>query len=338
MNRIIISRTDSIGDVILTLPLAGWLKKSFPESEIFFLARDYTTPVIQLSKHVSEVIDWGEISVLPEEEQITRFRKLNADLIIHVFPVREIAKLAKESGIPVRMGTTNRLYHWNTCNKLVRLSRRRSDLHEAQLNLKLVKGLTGTKNIPGISEIPVYYGLREPEPPDVEFGQLFDNNRFNLIIHPKSKGSAREWGIHNYQSLVNILDEKTYNVFITGTAPEKELLDKEGFFSFNRNIHDLTGKLDLQNFISLINRADGLVAGSTGPLHIAAALGRKAVGIYPPIRPMHPGRWAPLGTDAHYLVLDKKCNKCRKSTACECLQLITPEQVLEELQIKTEKP
>ena len=48
----------------------------------------------------------------------------------------------------------------------------------------------------------------------------------------------------------------------------------------NKNIIDLTGKLSLQQYISFINAANGLVAASTGPLHIAAALNKKAIGLF----------------------------------------------------------
>ena len=50
--KILISRTDSIGDVILTLPMAGLIKKNYPDSVIFFLGRTYTKETIALSKHI----------------------------------------------------------------------------------------------------------------------------------------------------------------------------------------------------------------------------------------------------------------------------------------------
>jgi len=83
--------------------------------------------------------------------------------------------------------------------------------------------------------------------------------------------------------------------------------------------------------ISFINEIDGMVAASTGPLHIAAALGKYALGIYPPIKPMHPSRWAPLGKNADYLVINKNCNKCRKLDKCECIESIKPEDVKSKL-------
>jgi len=327
MKRIIVSRTDSIGDVVLTLPILGWLKSSFPSSDILFLGKSYTKPVVHLSENVTEFIDWDKIRKLPPKEQVSAFRKLNADLIIHVFPVSEIAMLAKKAGIPERLGTTNRLYHWTTCNMLVSLSRKNSSLHEAQLNLKLIKKLCQKREIPSLEAIPDLYGLKKPEPPQKKLAAMVDSERLNVIIHPKSKGSAREWGTDNFRALINSLEEEKFNVFITGTESEGEILEKEGFFAFNRQVYNLLGKLSLEDLISFISTSDALVAGSTGPLHIAAAYGIQAIGLYPPIKPMHPGRWAPVGKNALFLVKEKKCTDCRNTNICECLRSIPPEQV-----------
>ncbi len=333
MKRIIVSRTDSIGDVVLTLPVLGWLKSSFPSSNILFLGKSYTKPVVSLSENVTEFIDWDKIRKLPSKEQVKAFSALNADLIIHVFPVSEIAILAKKAGIPERLGTTNRPYHWTTCNRLVNLSRKNSSLHEAQLNLKLIKKLCQKREIPSLEAIPDLYGLKKPEPPHKNLAALFDSERLNVIIHPKSKGSAREWGTDNFRALINSLEEEKFNVFITGTESDGGILEKEGFFDFSRQVHNLLGKLSLEDLISFISTSDALVAGSTGPLHIAAAYGILAIGLYPPIKPMHPGRWAPVGKNARYLVKDKKCNDCRNSTICECLQSILPKQVRMKLEM-----
>jgi len=91
---------------------------------------------------------------------------------------------------------------------------------------------------------------------------------------------------------------------------------------------DLTGYFELNEFIAFINHSDGLVAASTGPLHIASALGKLVVGIYPPIKPMHPGRWAPIGKNAHFVVVNKECSDCRKSLNCHCMNEVSPEQVM----------
>lgn len=325
--RIIISRTDSIGDVILSLPVAGVLKKTFPESEIIFLGRSYTHDVISACEHIDTFMNWDEIKQLSPVEKLKAFTNMNAGLIIHVFPRAEIARLAKKAGIPLRMGTTNRLYHWFSCNRLVRLSRRRSDLHEAQLNLMLIKNISG-KNRVSPEEIASLYGLTKTEKLEKKFSNMIERGRYNLILHPKSKGSAREWGLENFKKLVHILPAKDFKIFVSGTAEEGILIKESGFFKDAEAI-DLSGSMSLGQLMSFIQSCDGLVAASTGPLHLAAALGVTAVGIYPPIKPMHPGRWAPVGKKAKYIVKEKPCNDCRKGGLCHCMQDISPEEVLQ---------
>jgi ADP-heptose:LPS heptosyltransferase len=154
--------------------------------------------------------------------------------------------------------------------------------------------------------------------------------RFNLILHPKSKGSAREWGLDNFSRLIALLPEDKFSIYITGTK-EEGLLMQDFLRRHEKRVTDLSGKLTLTELISFIDSCDGLVAASTGPLHIAAALGKTAIGLYAPMKPIHPGRWAPLGKDAHSLVLDKSCNDCKKSMDCECIRSIDPGEVAEML-------
>jgi ADP-heptose:LPS heptosyltransferase len=327
LKRIIISRTDSIGDVILTLPAAGMLKKIFPHAELIFLGRSYTRDVIEACEHISRFMNWDELSSQSETQAADALRLANADMIIHVFPRKEIARLAKKAHIPLRLGTTNRLYHWGSCNKLICLSRKKSSLHEAQLNLKLIKSITGI-GIVAPEQISELYGLSRTEPLEDQFLHQIDKEKFNLILQPKSKGSAREWGADNFIQLVNILPPVDFKVFISGTEAEGELLRGSGIFD-QEGVTNLCGQMSLGQLMSFIKACDGLVAASTGPLHLAAALGITAIGIYPPIKPMHPGRWAPIGKKATYLVKEDDCNDCRKQGACHCMAEISPEHVKE---------
>lgn len=326
--RIIISRTDSIGDVVLTLPLAGFLKSKFPKLHLLFLAKNYTRDVVELSTAVDEFVSWDEISQLTSEaEKVEKLKNLKADTIIHVFPRKEIASLAKKAGISNRIGASGRLYHYFTCNKIVPLSRKNSSLHEAQLNLQLLKPFFKDE-FPGLNAISDFYQIKKSILKDNQFEAVLDSKKFNLALHPKSKGSAREWPLEKYAELIEILPKDKFKVFITGTKEEGELLND--FLEKNKNsVTNLTGKFTLKELISFIAQADGLVAASTGPLHIAAMLDKLAVGIYPPIKPMHPGRWAPIGKNAHFLEAGIVCSKCRKGGNCTCMELVLAGEVKE---------
>lgn len=303
---------------MLTLPVAGIIKKHFPDVYIAFLGKAYTKPVIETCKYVDCFID--ENDFLNHDVQL---QNKSPECIIHVLPVKKIAERAKQLKIPFRIGTTNRLYHLYTCNELVRLSRKNSHLHEAQLNLKLLKPF-GIDKIFSFEEIYAAYGFEKLHPLQKEFEALIDKSKYNLILHPKSQGSAREWGLNNFVELIRLIDADRYKIFISGTKKERELLQPL-FDAAGELVTDITGTMNLDQFISFIEACDGLVANSTGPLHIAAALGKDALGIYPPIRPMHQGRWAPIGPKAKVFVVDRNCSDCRNNTnACHCIREIQP--------------
>lgn len=327
--RIIISRTDNIGDVILALPMAGAIKKAIPGAYILFLGKSYTKDIVEMSENIDEFVDWEEIKNLDTHAQIKSFKNLNADYIVHALAVKQIAILAKKAGIRKRIGTSGRIYHLKYCNKIIFFTRRRSKLHESQLNLKLLRAF-GIKRPFALQDIIQHYGIVPPNSLPDKYRDMIDNTKFNLILHPKSKGSAREWEINNYTELISLLPKDKFKIFVTGTESETEII-QSGIINKHPEVINLSGKLSLLELISFIANADGLVACSTGPLHIAAALGKFAIGIFPPIRPMHPGRWAPVGTNAIYLVVNKKCNKCRGNKPCECIQSITPEMVKNKL-------
>lgn len=316
--NIIISRSDSIGDVVLTLPVAGVLKKAFPQTTLAFLGKQYTRPVIEACSFVDVFLDVDDFLQKP-----VLINGQQPEAIVHVFPVPALARRAKSLKIPLRIGTTNRLYHWTTCNQLVRLSRKNSPLHEAQLNVQLLQPF-GIHTTYSADALGALYGLNQLQPLAEEFSRLISPNRYNLILHPKSQGSGREWPLEQYAHLVRLLDPQRFQIFISGTEKERPLLQPL-FDEAGHRVTDISGKLSLAQFISFIHHCDGLVASGTGPLHLAAALGKDALGLFPPIRPVHPGRWRPLGKKAKVFVLEKDCTACKKNpVACACMNAIEP--------------
>jgi heptosyltransferase-3 len=304
--NILISRTDSIGDVVLTLPMCGVLKKHFPNVKIFFLGRAYTQAIIERCEHVDQYINWDAMKEKSPAAQIAQLQALNADTVIHVFPRKEVLWLAKRAGIPVRIATGRRINTLTKCNKLVFFTRKGSPLHEAQLNLKLLKPLGIDKEY-SLEELGELYAFTRKdsaaEQRVTEFLSPYSSNKKKVVLHPLSKGSAAEWSLENYQRLTTLLPKEQFDIFITGTKDEGEKIQSSHPIK-GEHVHDVTGKFNLTELIAFIDHCDALVAASTGPLHIAAALGKKAIGLYSPKRPIHPGRWAPVGKDAHVIVAD----------------------------------
>ncbi|GAA3949055.1 glycosyltransferase family 9 protein [Hymenobacter algoricola] len=332
MKTFLVSRTDAIGDVVLTLPVCGWLKQQFAGCRVILLGRTYTRAVADACPWVDGFLNFDELLLLPAPARLEVLRAQQADAVIHVFPNKLVARLAQQAGIPLRIGTRNRWIHWLTCNRLVALSRRESPLHEAQLNLQLLAPLGLRVEVP-LAALRPLVRLQPTVALPTEWQLLLrarQPGQLNVILHPRSRGSAREWGLDHFGTLAQGLHRAGHRVFITGTAAEGEELRPWLAEHAEVLAADLTGKLSLPQLLAFIAAADGLVANSTGPLHLAAALGRYALGLYPPMRPTHPGRWAPLGLHADYLVFDRPdCSDCRRTPAdCTCIRAIEPALVL----------
>src|SRR4051812_24763258 len=99
--KIILSRTDNLGDVILTLPLAGIIKSVFKDCEIYFIGKNYTEPIISSSAYIDHFLDRDDIIKNPP-----LLTDIKADAILFIYPDKDLAKIASKAGIPLRIGTS----------------------------------------------------------------------------------------------------------------------------------------------------------------------------------------------------------------------------------------
>lgn len=318
IRKILLVRPDNIGDVVLTLPMAGLIKEHLPQTKVAFLGQTYTESVIKKSAFVDEVYDWKQWSADPVEA----FQSCRPEVVVHVYPNKNITVAARQAAVPVRIGTARRWFNLLNCNRLVWLKRRGSYLHEAQLNIRLLSPL-GIKKMPDIESLPDYYGWKHDE--TKQMTDVISGNKYNVVLHPKSQGHGCEWPLKNYCSLASLLPQETFNVLVTGTKEEGMIIRQEcpELLALN-NVTDVTGRYDLETFVALIEQADCLVASGTGPVHLSAAAGTFTVGLYPPVRPIHPGRWQPIGRNVRVLC---KGELTADKKDLYKIGLITPEDV-----------
>lgn len=325
---IILSRPDALGDAVVTMTTAGWIKKHDPAVRLVVIAKEYTRSVWERCVHVDRVIALEDLQRSGRGTAPMELRSVGAGAIVHLFPHRTIARWAVEAGIPRRIGTSHRWWHWFSCNERVNFSRKRSDLHEAQLNIKLLEpfGIHAPK---GIGELVPCIGYRPPTISE-QVQRLLRPGRKNVVLHPLL-GSGVGWGLENFAALIQGLDPSRYHCLITGTGDEADRyrphlpLDAP-------HVTDTGGSLDLARLMELIGGCDAFVSASTGPLHLAAASGIRSIGLFSMRRPIFPSRWAPIGRDAHALVFDPRCVNCATGRSCDCIRRISPQRVMELLE------
>jgi heptosyltransferase-2 len=117
---------------------------------------------------------------------------------------------------------------------------------------------------------------------------LADEKRFVVALCPGAVGPGKRWPEMKYAELARRLAADGIAVWVLGGPGEKEIAwTITGAGKFGR---DLTGD-DLRSAILALAAADAAVSNDSGLLHVAAAIGTRAVGLFGPTSPWH---WAPL--------------------------------------------
>lgn len=326
IKRILLVRTDRLGDVILTLPMLPVLRSCFPDAHIAMLLRRYTGAIIEGNPFVNELIWYDEGAELVSFSTMRRaLRQGRFDAVIVVYPTFRLAWLMFSSGIPVRIGTGYRSYSF-LFNRRVYEHRKDARRHEVEYNLSLLSELGCTASGPPEFSITLPGGLRE-KVREILKGSGIDPSREIIVLHPGSGGSAREWSGKNFGALAARLgSDPAVQIVVTATGAEAGKAE-EVVRDSNGKARSLTGMLTLQELAVLIEMSRLFISNSTGPIHVAAALGTPVVGLYPWQTAMSAHRWGPY-TDRKIVLTPQTpgdCSDCEGSSVCACMESISVE-------------
>jgi len=329
--RILVIRTDRMGDLLLTLPAAAALRRSFPDA---FLAMMVHSSMRELAEHCPDLN-----AVITDGPEDSGFRHLTAfirkirsqrfDVALIMHPTFRLAAAVLLAGIRCRIGTAYRFYSF-LFNRPIREHRKYGARHEVEFNLSLAADLGADTGHPE-------FHLLIPVQARDRITRFFAENeiRFErpvVVIHPGSRGSALDWPPERFFRLAKrLVLECKAQVVISGNAFEKERL-KPVFKETTVPIIDGSCVFSLIELAALMKSADLCIANSTGPLHLAVAVGTDVIGLYPPLRPASARRWGPYGREGSVIVPDlPECRKCmgRSCPHWNCMRFIEVDRVFQ---------
>jgi heptosyltransferase-2 len=157
-----------------------------------------------------------------------------------------------------------------------------------------------------------------------------DPSRPAVALCPGAVGPSKRWAAEGYGEIARTLTARGMAVWVIG-GPDEARLAGEITSAGGPLARDLTGP-DLRNAILALAAAKAAVSNDSGLLHVAAALGTPAIGIFGPTSPWH---WAPLNPLAATIETqtDVPCRPCHKPTCYlrhhRCMRDIPAAQVLE---------
>ncbi len=316
--NLLIVRTDRIGDVILSLPLAAIIKKHLPDCKITFLVRNYTKPLVQNHPYVDEVIILNENkNKIPVWKNVENISKHDFDAAVIVYPTFVTSLIIFLSKIKYRVGTG---YRWYSVlfNQKIYEHRKFAEKHELEYNVNLLYkfGIEETVH-PG----KVNFDLKPDKSSEEKINQILSRSDINtaepiIIIHPGSGGSSVDLPQLKFRELVEkISRELTENIILTGSDREKYLCEN---LKIKPSILNLAGMLNLSDMIALIDKSAIFISNSTGPIHIAAALDKYTIGFYPRIAACSERRWGPYTNKKVIFSPKIECSDCSRE---QCIRL-----------------
>lgn len=333
--RILVVRADRVGDVVLSTPVLAALRRYYPDGSIFAMVRDGVAPLLRGFPGLTDVVIYDPLGRhrgwRGYFRLIREFQAMKIDIAVCLQTERKIASALFWAGIRFRVGPLSKLHSYLFYNRGLRQRRSDVEMHEADYNLQLLQSL-------GIRARRTEYSTAVALPADApaqaeawlrEHG--WDGQSPIVAVHPGMGGSALNWPEEYYTELAATLLQEGKFILATGGPTEEGVLERLKRGALAQVPDPVLHKRWLEyggrqargiDFLgALMKKVSVVVAPSTGPLHVAVAVGTPVVTFYPPVRVMSALRWGPYledATRASILVPDVYCGQVFKCRGALC--------------------
>ncbi len=328
MNTLIL-KPSSLGDVVQAMPVVRLLRRHWPESRIYWWIDSSLAPLLEDDPDLTGVIRferrrWASPAHWPEMWRSVRWmREQNFDLVL------DLQCLARSG-----------LFAWLANGKLlVGLDEPREGARgfydlivpRPSFHTHAVDWYLGTLKV---LQVPVHWNFTWlPQRPDVSEEMKrkwgWDSARW-IALQPGARWLNKRWPVERFVALVRRLAavHPEFRFVILGGDSDQEL-GAALARADERRCLDLTGKASLPEMVEWIRSSELMISNDTGPMHVAAALGKPLVAIFGPTEPRRTGPYGRLEATVQTNLPCVPCLKpyCTYFQPLECLQAISPEMV-----------
>lgn len=326
--KILVMRTDRIGDLILSTPAIESLRNLYPNAHIAVMVTSNTKAILENNPFIDEIIVYEKKNrLLKNIVEAIKLRKRKFDIVIVLHPNNRSHILAFLSGARIRIGFKRNLGFLLT--KTIPHNKQLGEKHESDYTMDIIRVLSANA-----MKGNLFMTFTKEDLTQVKklLGKFAIPENTNIIcIHTGSSCKSRIWPLENFLTLAEkiVLGISNTAVIFIGDKTVQEILKKHNFS--NPKITSLCGILSLNQTLALIKLSKLLVSTDSGPVHMASCVDTPSITLFGRKNPgLSPKRWAPLGKNNIVIHKDVGCVIC-KAHNCEkellCLKSITPEEV-----------
>lgn len=297
--KLLVVRNDKIGDFMLAWPALACLKKASPAPHVTVLVSAYTASLAKVCPWVDEVIidPDNQADKTAQKALLRRIKQAKFDALLTLFSTPRIGWLGFQAGIPLRIAPATK---WAQVFYNVRIHQRRSQSAkpEYQYNVDLACELLTRLSLKlSTLPLPPFWPLDEMQRYTQRQTLALDPSERVLVVHPGGGGSAVNLSDAQYATLIAQIHQRCRDLplrWLISAGPSEQpqaqaLIDQ--LTESGVAADHFPGTTSLDTFALQLAGADMLIAGSTGPLHIAGCLNIATAGFYPAKRSATPLRW-----------------------------------------------
>jgi heptosyltransferase-1 len=261
-SSVLVVKPSSLGDIVHTLPAVHFLKDTFPDAKISWIANTEWMPLLEGNADVTTVIPFprrefgGPAGILRFVRWCRGLAGLQPDLVLDFQGLFRSALIARSArgklvfGLSDAREAAHSQYH------------KRADVdgvqHAVDRYLELAK-LAGA-----VTSGPVCFPLPSGRPPSLIVPEQF------VVLHPFARGAYKSLTPSEIFDLTRLL--APLRVIVVGQCREK--------FSLSGNAISLVNRTDLFQLIWLLRRAAFIISVDSGPMHIGAAITTELLSIH----------------------------------------------------------
>ncbi len=320
--RILILRTDRIGDVLLSTPVIKAVREKYPQAFIAMVVSPYAKDVVEGNLYLDEVIIYDKDGKHKSWERTIKFahnlEKKRFDLAIILHPTNRVHLLSFLAGIGKRVGYDRKLGFLLTDR--ITHTKERGEKHELEYNLDLLRYLginVEDKNI----FMPIKKESEEWVDDFFKQEGIRGSDKL-LAINPAASCPSKIWPFERFAEVADRLAQKNGFKILVVSGSKDLLIAQNVIKNMRSSVISLAGKTSVSQLASLLKRCSLFISNDSGPVHIASAVGTPVISIFGrKQKGLSPKRWGPVGQRDKFLHKDAGCieclaHNCKKQFAC----------------------
>jgi ADP-heptose:LPS heptosyltransferase len=290
MSQLLIIKPSSLGDIVHGLQVAATMKAQRPELHVSWIVRDIFAPLVRTSRAVDRVYVFrrneGTVGFFKMMREV---RQTNFDVVMDMQGLLRTGLMVKWSLGKRKVGRSDAREGAGVFyDERVPLPPGGAQSHAIDILLQFCP-VVGAK-----PELAGALRFRELECLNLSFMEP-RRGAAPVLMFPDSRRAEKRWNGFAQLSSMFVRDAGRKVVWAGNNYMACKEVFPEGMFL------NLTGNTSLTSLAALVMKADWVISNDSGPMHLAAALGVKTLGLFGPTDPRQFGPY-PLNSPTNYVV------------------------------------